>query len=81
MATKALIDKIEALPPEKRAEVEDFVEFLAGRQACDDATPRRPRFPEGLLDQIKADRDALLEEYGPIETQQILRDLREDGGR
>ena len=29
--TRALIDKIEALPPERIAEVEDFVDFLAGK--------------------------------------------------
>jgi len=28
MNTKALIDKIEALPPERIAEVEDFVDFI-----------------------------------------------------
>ena len=27
--TQSLIDKIEALPPERRAEVEDFVDFVA----------------------------------------------------
>jgi hypothetical protein len=29
--TKSLIEKIEALPPERIAEVEDFVDFIAQR--------------------------------------------------
>ena len=31
MATRTLLDKIDALLPEKQAEVEDFVEFLGSR--------------------------------------------------
>jgi len=30
-AVEALIQKLKALPPEQRAEVEDFVDFLSGR--------------------------------------------------
>ena len=30
---KALLEKLKALPPERVAEVEDFVEFLAAREA------------------------------------------------
>ena len=30
-AVEALIEKVKALPPEQRAEVEDFVDFLSGR--------------------------------------------------
>lgn len=29
--TRALVDKIRALPPERIAEVEDFVDFIASR--------------------------------------------------
>ena len=29
--TQALIDKIQALPPERIAEIEDFVDFIAAR--------------------------------------------------
>ena len=32
MAAETLIDKIRSLPPEKAAEVEDFVDFLRQRQ-------------------------------------------------
>ncbi len=31
METKTLIEKIESLPPERIAEVEDFVDFIAER--------------------------------------------------
>jgi hypothetical protein len=30
-AVEALIEKLKSLPPEQRAEVEDFVDFLSGR--------------------------------------------------
>ena len=30
-AVEALIEKLKSLPPEQRAEVEDFVDFLGGR--------------------------------------------------
>jgi hypothetical protein len=30
--TEALIDKIQALPPERISEVEDFVDFIAARE-------------------------------------------------
>lgn len=31
MQTESLIEKIKSLPPERIAEVEDFVDFIAGR--------------------------------------------------
>jgi hypothetical protein len=33
MNTKALIDKIEALPAERQAEIEDFVDFIRLKEA------------------------------------------------
>ncbi len=80
MSAKTLIDKIEALPPDKKAEVEDFVEFLARRDSRG-ADSAGSAFPEGLLAQINTDREALLAEHGLIETHEILRTLRENGGR
>ena len=32
-STRTLIDKLERLPPERRAEIEDFVDFLEKRDA------------------------------------------------
>jgi hypothetical protein len=43
MATRTLIEKIEALPPEKKAEVEEFVESLGrsgGTSAGSEAHPK-----------------------------------------
>lgn len=31
-AEQALLDKLKALPPERRAEVEDFIDFLQDRE-------------------------------------------------
>ncbi len=41
-AEKALLEKLKALPPERRAEVEDFVDFLKAREerTRDEATKR-----------------------------------------
>ncbi len=73
MASRALIEKIEALPPAKRAEVEDFVEFLAAR-------PGRVGMPcQDLLDRIDARREALLRERGLFDTAPLIRSLRENG--
>lgn len=39
-ANESLIDKINGLPPERRAEVEDFVEFLSAKEKRRDAAAR-----------------------------------------
>jgi hypothetical protein len=74
-----LIQKIERLPPEKQAEVEDFVDFLVGRR--EQRRTNAPAFPRELLDDVDAKREALFREHGQIETDSIVRDLRENGGR
>ena len=76
MATKTLIEKIEALPPERRAEVEHFVDDLTTTGAVKPAT-----FPAELLEKINTEREALRRDHGLFDTQPILRDLRENGGR
>lgn len=73
---EALLQKIESLPPDKRVEVERFVESLAAR-----ARAQEPAFSQELFDAIDAARDALLAKHGLIETDSILRELREQGGR
>jgi hypothetical protein len=78
MATRTLTEKIEALPPDKRAEVENFVNFLESR-----ASARRPpavaQDQDPLLREIQEIRSQLLEEHGPFDTSKILRELREFG--
>jgi hypothetical protein len=78
MATRTLIDKIEALPPDKRAEVEDFVEFLGRR-----GSPRAASgtFPQELLRAINDEREALRRTHGLFETLTLIREFRETGGR
>jgi hypothetical protein len=39
---RELIDKLKALPPERIAEVEDFVDFLKRRTQTKQASPRTP---------------------------------------
>jgi hypothetical protein len=71
----SLLNKIESLPPEKQAEVEQFVDRLVTEEGD------RPAFPRAVLERINARREALLKEHGLFETDSILRDLREHGGR
>jgi hypothetical protein len=74
MATKSLIDRIEALPPDKKAEVADFVEFLATR-----GQPTAPRgLSDELLRRIDERRERLRRQYGLYDSVATIRELRED---
>lgn len=81
MATKTLLEKIDALPPHKQAEIEDFVDRLA--ESNDTSSANRPAkaFPDKLLHRINADREALFKEQGLFETLPLIREFRETGGR
>ena len=81
--TKSLFERIEALPPEKKAEVEDFVEFLARRASAPESTrtPPAKTFPDDLLERINRRRERLFREHGYFDTLTILRELRESGPR
>lgn len=65
MGYAELINKLEALPREKRAEVFDFVEFLAAR--CDTATSKPFTHAEWT--------DA---EFSELSMRQALRGMEED---
>jgi hypothetical protein len=67
-----LIDKIEALPPDKRAEVEEFVER---KLAQDEGAKTR----SGLVERLRARRERLLREHGLFDSTPIIRELRENG--
>ena len=73
VATKSLIERIEALPPEKKAEVADFVEFLAARTK-----------PTGVSDEflrrIDERRERLRGQHGLYDSVATIRDLRENDG-
>ena len=63
MTPRTLLDKIEELPLDKQAEVEDFVEFLARRKASE--TPKKA-FPDELLRKINARREELRRTHGVV---------------
>ena len=79
MTTKTLIDKIEALPPEKKAEVEDFLEFLARRggvpASTDSGTVKA--FSDDLLERIRRRRERLFLEHGDLDTLSPARPSRQ----
>ena len=78
MSTKTLIEKIESLPADKKAEVEDFVEFVAARNRP--SPPAAKRFPDDLLKRIDDRRERLFREHGLFpDSTEAIRDLRDDG--
>lgn len=66
MGYAELIEKLQALPEDKRAEVFDFVEFLASRFAVPDAGEKRD---------VTDWHDA---EFGAFSLGQALRDMEDD---
>jgi hypothetical protein len=76
---EALIEKIESLPPEKKAEVERLVDSLAAETAANGSAGSS--FPAGLIERINARREALLKDHGTFNTLPYLREFRETGGR
>lgn len=82
MGAKDLLAKIEALPEEKRAELESILDSLTAQTGV--STPRSPKssvFPPGLIDRINARRQALLKEHGPFDSLPLIREFRDTGGR
>lgn len=79
MPTKTLSEKIEALPPEKRAEVEHLVDALAAQgDSPDKKTPKAPS--DDLLRRIHERRERLFREHGLFsDSTAIIRELRESG--
>lgn len=65
-AEQALLDKLKALSPERLAEVEDFVEFLAAKERRQQAVER-----------LRALRQRLpAEEIGEQEMQEIVAEVK-----
>lgn len=82
MGAKELLVKIEALPAEKRAELENIVDSLTTQTGFSAPTPPRPSvFPPGLIDRINARRQALLKEHGLFDSLPLIREFRDTGGR
>ena len=76
MSTKELIEKIESLPPHKRAEIERLVDSL---QTDSLQTERMPRFSKELFDRVNERRERLRREHRLFDTVSIIRELREHG--
>ncbi len=51
-ADQALLDKLRSLPPDKLAEVEDFVDFLRQRDADSRLTRTVSKLSEGALREV-----------------------------
>ena len=80
MTKEALLEKIEALPPEKKAEVEDFVDFVSERVRRNRSELKEKAFPDELLKRIDDRRERLLREHGLFsDSTEIVRELRENG--
>lgn len=74
VATKTLFEKIE-VPPEKKAEVADFVEFLAIRRQA----PATAGISDEFLRRIDERRERLRRQYGLYDSVATIRELRENG--
>lgn len=80
LSTPNLVEKIEALPEDKKAEVEDFVDFLRARtDASERITRRAGRIPPELLDRINERRETLRREHGLFDMLPLIREFRETG--
>ncbi len=75
MTTRTLVDKIEALPDDDRAEVEGFLDFLVSRRPPANA----PASESGLVARLRARRERLLREHGLFDSLPMLRELRDTG--
>jgi hypothetical protein len=77
---EALLEKIERLPPEKRAEVEKFVERLAQAPQAAPQTPSTDA-KRALIGRIRARREQIFQERGLFDLMPLIREFRETGGR
>ncbi len=78
MGTKDLLVKIEALPAEKRAQLENIVDSLTAQtRSSAPSPPKPPVFPPGLIDRINARRQALLKEHGLFNSLPLIREFRD----
>ena len=81
MSTRSLHRKIDDLPPDAAAEVEDFVEsLLARRGGTSTRSARDGQDSEALLRRIGERRERLLRERGAFDdSTAMVRELRQSG--
>lgn len=82
VSPKELVERIESLPPDRRAEVEEFVDSII-RRGRDEAknSDSPPALPRELLDRINERRERLRREHGLFDVLPLIREFRESGGR
>jgi hydrogenase maturation factor HypF (carbamoyltransferase family) len=79
MSSHSLIEKIEALPEDKKAEVEDFVDFLYAKTDAPNRAVKK-RVSDELFRRINERREQLRRERGLFsDSTAIIRELRENG--
>jgi hypothetical protein len=76
VATKNLIDKFAALPPEKKAEVRAFIESIVSRN---ESAALRSEPPGEWRRRIEERRERLRREYGLYDSVAAIRELRDSG--
>ena len=78
MSTTELLHKIDLLPPEERATIENLVEILAKRHRPSQS-PAAERFSQEVLDRIDERREKIFREHGLLDSAAAIREFR--GGR
>ena len=73
MSTTDLLERIEALPPAKRARAEAYVEFLSHEE------PTEAGDDDPLVAKILARRESLRATVGTLDNHKDIRDMRENG--
>ena len=76
MGTTELLQKIDLLPPEERATVENLVEILAKRHRPRQG-PSAERFSQEVLDRIDERREKIFREHGLLDSAAALREFRD----
>lgn len=76
MSTTELLQKIDLLPPEERATIENLVEILAKRHRSQ-AVPAAERFSQDVLDRIDERREKIFREHGLLDSAAAIREFRD----
>lgn len=76
MSTTELLEKIDLLPPEERATIENLVDILAKRHRSHQG-PSAERFPQELLDRVDERREKIFREHGLLDSAAAIREFRD----
>jgi hypothetical protein len=81
VSSRELTEKIESLPADKRAEVEEFVDSLTRHDRGNRPGEPQPAHSGDLFDRISERRERLQREHGMFDTLPLIQELRDSGGR